>query len=219
MRNKDSIFFWATILVISFLITTYTLSQTVWGIKFYNTVSVVNLDDKEMSFNYEDNANTLNLFDSVFVRNSGDINFSVKSENSDFAKQLDYQEYQSKLFIYVNSSIVSYCFFSADVTAIYYDTLNDSRDYEDLKILSTEPTSFYEASVNWNVNEYIYPGRYSSTFLPGELGGKRLIGFYPISCTSLSRIEAIDQIINSYKNLDPAKEREYLNSRLNELKI
>jgi hypothetical protein len=193
MKRLKVIVLWILIISLALSIISFSYTNTIWSLKYYNLLR----------------------YDSIFIRSVTDINFKIKSEN-EYENVLKFEESKSKLLLYVNSQTERYCYFTADVTALYYFD-SEETPVKNLNILTTKPSRFIESDVNWNENEYIFPGRYDQDKLPEELYNKRLIGYYPFDCKESGNVELLKDIAIFYREFDPVYERAYLEDEIKKL--
>lgn len=179
----------------------------------YSYVSVMNLGEENITVNNK----KLEIFDTYKVETNVKRDYLVKNVAGDtlFNKTIPDRN-GPKLSVYVRS-LENYCFFSADVSSFYYqtDTLEDTL----VNVSKLENTSLGATELKIDLDNYVYlyPGKYSTSDVPENLIGKKLIGVYPIKCELAEIPEAQKSIVISYKNFNSAQQREYYNNKVDEL--
>jgi hypothetical protein len=169
-----------------------------------STLSVLNLQEGVLSIDGTEDL-TLNIFDS-YIKESG--NEEIKIINNDqIVKEVKLDNSQGSLLtIYVNAA-QSYCFFSADVTSVYYKS--DTNTQELVTVNLNSEGNFIQIALNHRENIYLYPSKYSADKLPNVLAGRRIIGIYPIDCTMLDNAEIKFNTIMLFKNFNSEEQRNF----------
>src|SRR5690606_21433677 len=100
----------------------------------------------------------LKIFDSVTGETNRSFVYNLENSNSEVVQSLVVPAFDfSELYIFLNTDS-KYCFFSADVTSIYYD-LGSTPALTDVFFISETETDHVNISINLDEYIYLYPGR------------------------------------------------------------
>lgn len=210
---------WLVVLVSTSTFTLYAFSITNAKLEFKNTISVFNLSDNDLIYQNGDDIINIPIFDSHYEFSNSTQNFTIsKSDEKKEEKELTFEDNKSKLYVYVASEDNRYCFVSADVTNLYYDTGSADSSPQSITQITTNANPVLEANLDWNKYDYVFPGRYFPSQVSYNSYGKRLIGYYPIECKSITDSKEVASVITFYKTFRAEVERELLQNELDKLK-
>ncbi len=217
--RKQITIVWLIVLTSVFSFTLYVYSITNAKLEFKNAVSVFNLSDSDLIYQQEERILNLPTFESHYQITTSDQKFSIsKSDLKKEEKEVNFEQNKSKLYVYVASEDNRYCFVSADVTNLYYSTGTNDSEPQAVTQITTNANPVLEVSLDWNKYDYVFPGRYFPSQINYNSNGKRLIGYYPIECKTITDSKAVADIITFYKTFRSEVERELLQKELDKLK-
>jgi hypothetical protein len=212
------LFLWGIIFLVVLSIVLIQIKYSIGDLDFSTTVSIFNLSDNKLKETLGNDSRNLDLYDSIYLKSSSSLQLKLQtSTESLLSQEFSHRSDSSNLIIYIYSQKDEYCIFSADVTSIYYNTLDNYNDIQNISPTIKDPVKLFSTSIDWNKNEYVFPGRYSQTQLPKVLRDKRVIGYYPIKCSNLSDETKVKETVLLYKNFDPIMQRQKLNEELNKI--
>ncbi|MEP7103339.1 MAG: hypothetical protein ABI721_01355 [Candidatus Dojkabacteria bacterium] len=210
---------WLIALLLSSTVTVLATNVTASKLEYKNAVSIFNLSDSDLIFQESEQVLNLPTFEAYTRITNEKESFSIStSDNNQQKKEFTFEDKKSKLFLYVASEDNRYCFVNADVTSLYYNTEDKNRNPQSVTILSTTPSPMLEAALDWNKYDYVFPGRYFPSQINYNSENKRLIGFYPIECKSVTNSATVAEIITFYKTFRAEVERDILQKELDKLK-
>jgi len=217
--RKQIVTVWLIILVATSTFTLYAFSITNAKLEFKNAISVFNLSDSDLIYQNGDKTLNIPIFDSFYQTDTSEQKFVIsKSDIKKEEKDINFDPNQSKLYIYVASEDNRYCFVSADVTNLYYATGSSDSAPESVTQVTTNASPSLETLIDWNKYDYVFPGRYFPSQISYNSNGKRLIGYYPIECKTITDSKATADVIRFYKTFRAEVERELLQNELDKLK-
>lgn len=209
---------WIAIIFCTSFLTVYIFSLTNAKLEFKNAIAVFNLGDTDLIYQDKDKVINLPIFASNYEITKDQKDFVIsRSDNKKESKTLTFEDNKSKLYIYVASEDNRYCYVSADVTNLYYNTGSSDNQPESITQITTNANPALEVSIDWNKYDYVFPGRYFPSQISYNSYGKRLIGYYPIECKSITDTKTVASIISFYKTFRPEVERELLQNELDKL--
>lgn len=218
--RKQIVTVWLIILASASVFTFHSFSLTNAKLEYKNAISVFNLSNSDLIYQQSDTIINLPIFESYYEIGSNTEKFTIsKSDKNQEDREIHFEPNKSKLYVYVASEDNRYCFVSADVTNLYYDTGSDDNDAESITQIVTNANPVLEVEVDWNKYDYVFPGRYFPSQINYNSNGKRLIGYYPVECKSITDSKAVANIIRFYKTFRPEVERELLQIELDKLKL
>ncbi|MFS8130783.1 MAG: hypothetical protein ACMG57_02275 [Candidatus Dojkabacteria bacterium] len=217
--RKQIAIVWLIVLVSTSTFTFYVFSLTNAKLEYKNAISVFNLSDSDVIYQQGDQIYNLPIFESHYQISTSNEKVTIsKSDLKKEEKELSFEQNKSKLYIYVASEDNRYCFVSADVTNLYYDTGSLDSEPEAVTQITTNANPILEANLDWNKYDYVFPGRYFPSQINYNSDGKKLIGYYPIECKTITDSKAVADIITFYKTFRSEVERELLQNELDKLK-
>lgn len=216
--RKQIVTVWLLVILSTTTFTGYALSLTTAKLEYKNAISVFNLGDSDLIYQEGETVFNIPTFDSYYQIIKENKNFTLsKSDVKKDDKEFTYKDKESKLYIYIASEDNRYCFISADVTSVYYDNGDDTNQAQGITILTTDPTPNLEVLLDWNKYDYVFPGRYFPSQINYNSSGKKLMGYYPIECKSITDTKAVTDIIAFYKTFRAEVERELLENEIKKL--
>jgi hypothetical protein len=166
-------------------------------------ISVMNLTDTPLMVNNS----VLNIYESYLEETNIKRNFRISDFNNNeiFNKTIPNNSKQTlDIIVYAKNRK---CFFSADVTAFYYNIVHDTLINQ--KVLDDKGS--YSISVELELDKYIYlyPGKYSLDNLPNILLDKKILGIYPIECNRIDNEKDRLEVVKFFREFDPNKQQRY----------
>ncbi|MEO6729339.1 MAG: hypothetical protein ABIM99_05425 [Candidatus Dojkabacteria bacterium] len=217
--RKQIVTVWVLILIAASYFSLYVFSITNAKLEFKNAISVFNLSDSDVVYQKGDDTLNIPTFDSHYEVTTSETKFAIsKSDIKKDEKDFLFETNKSKLYIYVASEDNRYCYISVDVTNLYYNTGSSDSEPQSITQITTNANPILEAIIDWNKYDYVFPGRYFPSQINYNSGGKRLIGYYPIECKTITDSKAVADVIRFYKTFRPEVERELLQNELDKLK-